>query len=68
MWGQLGGGALINIGHGLLGRKEAGGETRAGITRPVNVWVKHEGGRKSHNNYVDGFLRAGTRRGALSKS
>ncbi len=46
--GQLVGGALINIGQGPLERKEAGGGTRERITRPVNVWVKHEGG-KSHN-------------------
>ena len=37
VWGQLGGGALINIGQGSLERKEAVGGTRAGITWPVNV-------------------------------
>lgn len=46
VWGWLGGGALINIGQGLLERKEAGGGTQAGITRPANIWVIHEGGRK----------------------
>lgn len=46
VWGQLGGGALINIGQGSLERKEAGGGTPAEITQPVTVWVKHGGGLK----------------------
>lgn len=64
VWGQLGGGALINIGQGPLEKKGGGRWDTGWKNMQCYIWVKHEGGQTASQQW-DGCLRAEKRQGVL---